>query len=161
MTRRSREVILPIYSALVRLHSEYWVQLWRSQHKKDIEPLEQGQRRVMKMIRGLKNLPYEDRKRVGTLQPGEEKASGGPHSCLPVPEGGYRKDGEGLLIRAWSDWMRENGFMLEENRFRSDTRKKFALRAVRHWNRLPREAVDAPSLEAFKARLDGALSNLV
>ena len=32
---------------------------------------------------------------------------------------------------------------------------------VRHWCRLPREAVDAPSLEVFKARLDGALSNLV
>ena len=32
---------------------------------------------------------------------------------------------------------------------------------VRHWNRLPREVVDAPSLEVFKARLDGALSNLV
>jgi len=32
---------------------------------------------------------------------------------------------------------------------------------VRHWNRLTREAVDAPSLEVFKARLDGALSNLI
>ena len=32
---------------------------------------------------------------------------------------------------------------------------------VRHWHRLPREAVAAPSLEGFKARLDGALSNLV
>ncbi|KGM00211.1 hypothetical protein N301_13213, partial [Charadrius vociferus] len=39
--------------------------------------------------------------------------------------------------------------------------KNFTLRVVRHWNRLPREVVDAPSLEAFKARLDGALSNLV
>ena len=35
------------------------------------------------------------------------------------------------------------------------------MRAVRHWNRLPREAVDAPSLEVFKARLDGTLGNLV
>jgi len=35
------------------------------------------------------------------------------------------------------------------------------MRAVRHWNRLPREAVDAPSLETFKVRLDGALSNLI
>ena len=35
------------------------------------------------------------------------------------------------------------------------------MRVVRHWNRLPREAVAAPSLEVFKARLDGALSNLV
>jgi len=37
----------------------------------------------------------------------------------------------------------------------------FTMRVVKHWNRLPREAVDAPSLEVFKARLDGALSNLV
>jgi len=35
------------------------------------------------------------------------------------------------------------------------------MRAVRHWPRLPREAVAAPSLTVFKARLDGALSNLV
>ena len=41
-------------------------------------------------------------------------------------------------------------------------RKKFVTeRAVRHQNRLPREAVDAPSLEVLKARLDGASGNLV
>ena len=46
--------------------------------------------------------------------------------------------------------------------FRLDIRRKFfTVRAVRHWNRLPREAVDAPSLEVFRARLDGSLSNLV
>jgi len=51
---------------------------------------------------------------------------------------------------------------LSEGRFRLDIRKKFfILRVARHWHRLPREAVDAPSLEVFKARLDGALSNLV
>ncbi|KFQ16240.1 hypothetical protein N330_05350, partial [Leptosomus discolor] len=55
-----------------------------------------------------------------------------------------------------------NGWKLGEGRFRLDTGKKFfTLRVVRHWNRLPEEVVDAPSLEAFKARLDGALSNLV
>ncbi|KFW02308.1 hypothetical protein N327_05034, partial [Fulmarus glacialis] len=55
-----------------------------------------------------------------------------------------------------------NGFKLKEGRFRFDIRKKFStMRMVRHWNRLPREAVDAPSLKVFKARLDEALSNLV
>ena len=43
-----------------------------------------------------------------------------------------------------------------------DRRKKFfTVREVRHWHGLPREPVDAPSLEAFKARLDRALSNLI
>ncbi|KFQ38986.1 hypothetical protein N332_04606, partial [Mesitornis unicolor] len=55
-----------------------------------------------------------------------------------------------------------NGFKLEEGRFRLNIRRKFFnVRVVRHWHRLPREAVDAPSLEAFKARLDRALSGLV
>ena len=51
---------------------------------------------------------------------------------------------------------------MEKCRFRLDLRKKlFTMRVVRHWNRLPSVVVDAPYLEAFKARLDGALSNLV
>ncbi|KFV03076.1 hypothetical protein N339_12526, partial [Pterocles gutturalis] len=51
---------------------------------------------------------------------------------------------------------------LKESRFRLNIWKKFfPMKVVRHWNRLPREAVAAPSLAVFKARLDEALSNLV
>ena len=58
--------------------------------------------------------------------------------------------------------MRGDGFKLEESRFRLDVRKKFlTVRMMRHWNRLPSKVVGAPSQEAFKARLDGAVSNLV
>ncbi|KFV93518.1 hypothetical protein N326_04878, partial [Eurypyga helias] len=55
-----------------------------------------------------------------------------------------------------------NGFKLKVGRFSLDIRKKFfPERVVRHWNRLPRDVVDVPSLEVLKARLDEALSNLV
>ena len=58
--------------------------------------------------------------------------------------------------------MRGNGFKLGVGRFRQDIRKKFfTVRMVRHWSRLPSEVVNAPSMEVFKARLDGALSKLV
>jgi len=124
--------------------------------------LEWVQRRATKMIRELEQ-SYEDRLReVGLFILEKRRLWGDSIAAFQYLNRAYKKTGEGLFTRACSDRTRGTGFKLKEGRFRSDIRKKlFVMRVVRHWNRLPREAVNAPSLEVFKARLDGALRNLV
>ena len=92
----------------------------------------------------------------------KRRLQGDPVAAFQDLKGAYRKDGEGLFIRECSDRTRGNSCKVREGRFRLDIRKNFfTVREVRHWKRLPREVVAAPSLAVFKARLDGALSNLV
>ena len=114
---RVRQVILPLFSVLVRSHLEYRIQMWSPQYRRDMELLERTQRRATKMIQGMEHLSYEDRLReLGLCSLEKRRLRGELRAACQYLKGNYRKEGDRHFIRLCGDRTRGNGLKVKEGR---------------------------------------------
>ena len=99
---------------------------------------------------------------LGLFSVGKRRLRGDLSAAFQDLQGAYKQEGRQLFERGDKSRTRGNGLRLKEGRFRLDVRGKFfTVRGVRCWNSCSERLwVPCPSLEVFKARLDGALGSL-
>ncbi len=155
---KNKDVILPLYTSLVRPHLEYAVQFWSPHHAKDIAKLEGVQRRATKMIPSLRNKTYEERlSTLNMLSLEKRRLRGKLIECFKILSlndftNVHRSK---LFLIDETLRTRNNGIKLKCKQVNSDSTKIFFTNVVvQEWNKLPPSVVQCNTIESFKNKLD-------
>uniref|UniRef100_A0A8C5R698 Reverse transcriptase domain-containing protein n=1 Tax=Leptobrachium leishanense TaxID=445787 RepID=A0A8C5R698_9ANUR len=156
ISSRKREVLMPLYRALVRPHLEYCVQYWRPYLQKDIDILERVQIRATKMVYGLKEKSYQERLNDLNMYSLEKRRDRGDMiETFKYVKGIHKVEEGSIFKRKQSSKTRGHSLRLEGQRFKSNIRKHyFTERVVDTWNSLPVEVVEAKTVIEFKEAWD-------
>ena len=152
---KSKEIILTLYTSLVRPHLEYAVQFWSPHLKKDADMLERVQRRATKMIPGLRNKTYEERLQALDLFSLEKRRLRGDLIETYKIFTGLDNINPDDLFERNNTGLRGHKYKLNKGKFNRDIFKYFfSNRVVDEWNQLTPQIVESKTLNTFKVHLD-------
>ena len=156
ITYKGKNLIIPLYKAIVRPHLEYCIQAWRPYRKKDIDTLERIQRRATKMIPELRDLSYEERLKQCGLTTLETRRLRGDQIEVFKILNGYENIDRNMFFSLKKDSRtRGHEVKLVKDQCRLDIRKhSFSQRTINEWNKLSTDCVTASSVNMFKNKVD-------
>ena len=151
------KMFLNLYNTLIRPHLEYCVQAWSPHLKKDIEILENVQRRATKLVRQYSHLEYVERlDKLGLTKLEDRRTRGDMILTFRLINGHEGIDYQNFFTLLNSPYnLRRHSKTIERSTLNLDVRKFFySRRVIEKWNSLSEHEVSAPSTAAFKRRYD-------
>jgi len=151
-----KELFLILYGVYVRLHLEYGVQVWAPYFQKDIVALEKVQQRATKLVKSIKNWSYEGRLRyLGLSSLARRRIRGDLIETFKILNGFEGTDPDHFFTRANTIQLRGHLDKLYKSRLTLQCRRNFfSQQVVSHWNQLPKQVIDAESIDVFKRSID-------
>jgi len=160
---KTKDIILPLYLALVRPHLEYCVQAWSPHYFKDINKIEKVQKRAVNMIKDIRSIDYTGKLReLNLFSMSRRRMRGDMIEVYKILSGKEKIDKFSLFNIVDSPiYLRGHKYKIQKNCVRTDIRRNFFThRIVNLWNSLPNSVVECSSLDKFKSSLDKYFNSL-
>ena len=156
-TYKSPIILIPLFKSMVRTPMEHAGVVWSPYKKKYINNLEKIQRHFTKQILGMKNLTYHERlTRIKLPSLEYRRFRGDLIETYKILHSLYDPlTTRSLLTVDSQSKTRTNGLKLKKNRVNLKQYQMFYTNRIQtHWNKLPRDIVNAKSLNQFKNKID-------